>query len=410
MRIPANPRRLALRAASLAALLMAISPCARAADTAHTATKLVAGSTLESLAAGKVTYKQVRVRTISAQTAMIQHEGGIASVRLSELSPELQQRFGYNPDAAAAEAEKQKAAAFAAEQKRKLQLEAQKKALASRVTPEPPPSSRVETTVDQLLQRLGQPAEIKDRVDLRPRYNQLGLWIKNQGMRPSCAVFAIVSSLEFQSAEITGKAERFSEEYLLWATYKILNRKPRPVPEQLTSRDKIPDTLEERDEGFLLSEVVTALRTYGVVPRARMPNRVWAGPDDNLEPEESIIQEARATRRVAIHAIPGRDPEAVIANIIHALNAGVPVAIGLFWPDFVSPQSGFLDRQVPTKDYGHAVTLVGYKSDRGTLEDAVFTFKNSYGTEWGIDGYGTVTYRYLAENLNTAVVLEVQSQ
>jgi hypothetical protein len=406
MTISPLPRRLVLLA-TLTAFVLTVSPRAHGSDTINGTAKLVAGSTLDSLTAGKVTYTQVRVRAVSAQTAMIQHEGGIASVRLGDLSPELQQRFGYNPDAAAAEAEKQKAAAIAGEQKRKLQLEAQKKALASRLSPESASLEKRETTVDQLLQRLGQPAELKERVDLRPRYRELGLWIKNQGMRPSCAVFAIVSSLEFQFAEMTGKSERLSEEYLLWATYKILNRKPRPIPEQLTSKDKIPDNLENQDEGFLLSEVVTALRTYGVASRARMPNRVWADPDD-IEPDESIIQEARSTRRVAIHTIPGRDSEAIITNIIHALNAGVPVAIGLFWPDFVSPQSGYLDRQVPIKDYGHAVTLVGYKSERGAIEDAVFTFKNSYGTEWGVDGYGTVTHRYLAENLNTAVVLEVQ--
>jgi hypothetical protein len=227
-------------------------------------------------------------------------------------------------------------------------------------------------------------------------------------MRPSCAVFAIISSLEFQSAEITGKAERFSEEYLLWATHKILNRKPGTASEPPDSSAASADDLSNQDEGFLLSEVVTALRTYGVATRARMPNRVWGGSED-IQPDEHVIQEARATRRVSIHFIPGRDNETTIANIVHALNAGVPVAVGIFWPDFVSPKSGHLDRQTSAHGYGHAVTLVGYKSENGTVKDTVFTFKNSYGTEWGIDGYGTVTHRYLTTNLNTAVVLEIQT-
>jgi len=42
-------------------------------------------------------------------------------------------------------------------------------------------------------------------------------------------------------------------------------------------------------------------------------------------------------------------------------------------------------------DGGHAVTLVGYKSATGRIEDAVFIFKNSYGVDWGQGGYGTAT-------------------
>jgi hypothetical protein len=406
MTISALPRSLPLLVVMLTALLLAPAPCAHASDTASAPAPLVAGSTLDSLTFGKITYTQVRVRTVSAQTAMIQHAGGIASLRLRDLTPDLQQRFGYNPDAAAAEAEKQKAATTAAAELRQRQLAAQKKIPVAR-PPETTPAEIDDSKTDQLLRSLGQPPEVRTKVDLRPRYNELGLWIKNQGFRPSCAVFAVVSALEFQSAEITGKAERFSEEYLLWATYKLLNKKPRGIPEQTTSRAVIPEDLEKSDEGFLLREVVTALRTYGIPTRDRLPYQVWGG-NENDAPAAEIIQEARTARRVSIHPLPGRDPESLTVNAIHALNQGIPVAIGLIWPDSVPYKSGYIDRQKATKGYGHAVTLVGYKSDRGTLEDTVFTFKNSYGTEWGIDGYGFVTYRYLIENITEAIVLEIQ--
>src|SRR5690349_9139010 len=93
---------------------IAVSLRAQTPDTAVAPAPLAAGSTLDSLTVGQITYNQVRIRSISAQTAMIQHEGGIASLRLRDLSPDLQRRFGYNPDAAAAESEKQKAATAAA--------------------------------------------------------------------------------------------------------------------------------------------------------------------------------------------------------------------------------------------------------------------------------------------------------
>ncbi len=124
------PIRRALSVSSLWSLLLLLTGawCAHAADTATAGTaKLVPGSTLESITSGQVTYSQVRIRTISAQTVMIQHEGGIASIRLRDLPPDLQRRFGYSPDAAAAEAEKQKIAAVEAEKLRKSGWRSKKK-------------------------------------------------------------------------------------------------------------------------------------------------------------------------------------------------------------------------------------------------------------------------------------------
>ena len=70
--------------------------------------------------------------------------------------------------------------------------------------------------------------------------------------------------------------------------------------------------------------------------------------------------------------------------------------------------NGYLGNQAAAPDRGHAVTLVGYKSDSGRIEDAYFIYKNSWGPTWGQGGYGTVTYRYLSNYLHDAVLLEVQ--
>ena len=387
-------------AAALCAI--AVSLRAQTPDTAAPA-PIVTGATFDSLTVGKTTYTQVRVRTISAQTAMIQHAGGIVSLRLADLPPDLQQRFGYNPHAAAAEAEKQKAAEAAARERR-LQ-----EAAALKARPAPPVRASASTpaadsAVDAVLARFGQPPEIQPKVDLRTRFNELGLWIKNQGARPSCSVFAIVSALEFQSAELTGTATRFSEEYLLWATRKTLNRAPRAP----SSGSESPDDFKNADEGFSLPEVVTALRTYGIPPRETMPNRfteVSAG-----DPPLEIVEQARKTRRVSVHLLPGRDGPARVESLIHALNAGLPVPAGMAWPREYNWRTGFLDKQSVLEGDGHAITFVGYKSDTGRIEDTVFTFKNSWGVRWGIDGYGTATYDFLCKHLWLAVILEVQPQ
>jgi hypothetical protein len=140
-----------------------------------------------------------------------------------------------------------------------------------------------------------------------------------------------------------------------------------------------------------------------------MPNTFGTNIRSIAEPPPTVVQEARTHQRVFVHVLPGRDRTTRINNLVLSLNAGLPVAIGMAWPNYRSLRGGFLDGQKPVADSGHAVTIVGYKSGSGRLEDTVFVFKNSYGPTWGQGGYGTVTYAYLHNYLNDAVLLEVQS-
>src|SRR3954462_14653037 len=102
-----NPRRLRLRlspialAVGLAAATLVIGGGGVAAEVASPA-KLGAGAAFETLQAGKTTYQNVKVRSVNARTLMISHAGGIASIRLRDLSPELQAAFGYDPEVEAA--------------------------------------------------------------------------------------------------------------------------------------------------------------------------------------------------------------------------------------------------------------------------------------------------------------------
>ena len=255
---------------------------------------------------------------------------------------------------------------------------------------------------------IGVPPELKASVDLRTKYLDLGLTVKNQGARPSCAVFAIVSALEFQNAELTGQPERFSEEYLTWATCKTLNRAPRLTVEAAAAADiESVDAKEIDDEGFALSEVVTALRAYGIPLQSRLPY-TFGRTNTVAEPPAEVIAEARSHRRVSVFGLPGRDQPARVANLLHALNEGVPVAVDLAWPSARSVRTGYLNSQRPQPNGGHAVTIVGYENKTGALADTIFTFKNSWGVRWGVGGFGYVTYAYLLANLQDAAVLEVE--
>jgi C1A family cysteine protease len=126
------------------------------------------------------------------------------------------------------------------------------------------------------------------------------------------------------------------------------------------------------------------------------------------DPPDDVVADARRHCQVFVHRLPGRQPAAIVANIIHALNRGVPVVVGVRWPNWRASRSGYLSKQEPLEGSGHAVTIVGYKTESGTLESTVFTLRNSWGIRWGNNGYGQATYEYLSRWLSDAIILEVR--
>ncbi|HVT71528.1 MAG TPA: C1 family peptidase [Lacunisphaera sp.] len=343
------------------------------------------GTAIDSLPAGGTTYQHVVVRSVNARTIMFTHDGGMASVHLRDLPPEWQARFHYDAaaDTAADEALRSPPAVAAPTPARR---------------PVGLAAAKAGAAFDALMQSFGQPADIMEKVDLRQAFFTFDLWVKDQGHRPSCAVFAIVSALEFQNARAVGKGQKFSEEYLLWAVRKMLRRLPAPGALAVGNDDY--------DEGFTLAEAVDALRAYGIPLQASMPNTFGTKIDAIEDPSADIVREAREHKRVFLHALPGRDGPTRVNNLILALNAGMPVPVGMLWPNVYLPH-GYISTQKPTPNAGHAVTIVGYLSPTRKLEDTTFIFKNSWGPRWGQGGYGTVSYSYLVDNLTDGVLLEL---
>jgi len=343
------------------------------------------GTRLEKLTVGAATYRDVQVKTVNTRTVLFLHRDGMASIKLSELDPALQEKFGYDP-AAEAESDAAMQAAIKERKARAAAVAAQRRA----------PQS--ESKFEVMLRQFGTPATCQEEVDLRPRFRELELHAKDQGRRPSCSVFAVVSALEYLNAQSTGTARKFSEEYLIWATGRVIQRLGTAVEDRSQAGD-------DADTGYALTEVVTALRSYGIPPESSMPNTIGRTTNVTAEPSAAVITEARVNAQVSVHLVPGRDTATQLNNIIHALNAGVPVAIGAGWPRFRNMRAALLNSQPPA--YHHAVTIVGYRCPTGKLEDTTFIFKNSWGVGWGANGYGYATYRYLVQNMHTAMVLEL---
>ena len=150
------------------------------------------------------------------------------------------------------------------------------------------------------------------------------------------------------------------------------------------------------------------MRTYGVPSVAETPG-FGSDPSGDVgdAPDESIVEAARKRSGIRSYAIPGRDIEILLGNIVHALNAGSPVVVGMAWPYYSSiRKTAYLQSQEPRPGYGHAVTLIGYRCPSGELEDITFIFRNSWGVKWGAGGYGYAKYEYMIKNLYNAHVIE----
>jgi hypothetical protein len=347
-----------------------------------------------TLEVGGVVYRDVKVLSVSPSTVTIRHAAGIVQLSLRKLSPELQQRFGYDPEEESLET------TMIENERRMAQRAAAKDSDATAVARKKPRFD--DTPVGRALSRFGTPAELRS-VDLRARYRELELGTKSQGLRPSCAVFAVLSALEYQNAAL-GTPEQLSEEYLIWATRRTLGI---PFGEKRLVGDA--DEGDTRDAGFTLQEVLAALRAYGVPLQKEMPNTFGLGMEKIPDPSDDTIATARTRRQVSTYSVPGVNGAVKIANIMHALNEGVPVVVGLRWPHWRSlTQAPVLSQQTPMEGRSHAVTIVGYFSNNGQPSGLRFIFKNSWGIRWGTGGYGFAEIGYLERNLLDAVVLEVR--
>ncbi|WP_309400165.1 C1 family peptidase [Cerasicoccus maritimus] len=334
---------------------------------------------------GDQVYHKVVIKEVTPRAVIILHSKGITQIPLADLPPEAQKKFGYDPEAAAADeqrAEREHAKAL----QRKAKLES---------SPSKPKPWSANSLTTELALAFRQNPEVKSEVDLRPELRELGLFSKSQGRRPSCSIFAIVGALEFQASK-EGKPVQFSEDYAIWATRQYL-------ADQQSGRSA---DYGEGDAGFALIDVINALAQYGLVPYDEMPNTFGSGMERIEPPEPALLKQAKRSMQLNALRMDSGNPNTSINHIVHALNRGLPVIIGVAWPHENTLRSApMISGQNPVSM--HAVTLVGYRSnDDG--ENLRFVFKNSWGPLWGSGGYGWITADYLKEHLSTAYVLDPQ--
>lgn len=348
------------------------------------ASPLFAVDSYETLQVGNDVYHRVVVLSANESSLSIRHARGIAQVPLAKLSAALQVKYGYD-SARASEREAQ-----LAEQRRQQVVEQQQRIVAAKKTTQSKAASSASSS-NGGFSKFGTKPTIQAEVDLRQRFRSHGIRIRSQ-KGPSCSVHAILAALEYQYAEGHDRVLNLSEPYLVNATSRSLGRPDAVGFDEKTGR------ANGWDAGFALEHVFQAIRGHGLAYEQTREEREAKKPYARLE---SVA--------FSPFAVPGIRTPRGIENMIHVLNADMPLVVGVYWPAYSRiAHTSVLGKQPVSPNGGHAVAIIGYQCEDGNIENAKFIFRNSWGDDWGAGGYGFFTYEYLMKNLTSCYVVELR--
>jgi C1A family cysteine protease len=186
--------------------------------------------------------------------------------------------------------------------------------------------------------------------DLRPFDTK----IRNQGDRGWCTAFASISAIE-NIAKNGGKTYNLSEIYL-WNLYKQYD---------------MYEAIDAANKNFILTE------------------KQW--PYDAEKPMSVYLKRAKGVAKAKSYM-----ELTSINDVLVAINNKKPIMLAAettpFWG---SPNRGVITPKGVVEG-AHAITITGYYYDPNneTTGGGFFVFKNSWGQDWGDDGYGYLPFKY----------------
>lgn len=232
----------------------------------------------------------------------------------------------------------------------------------------------------KLLQAVGYNETPTGAIDYRPNLPP----VFDQGDRGSCVACATVwtpkAFAEINEGDFPAKG--------LSAAY-------------LYSRCKQLDGIP-KSEGTYLRVAMQVLQKYGVCPEAAMPYSTLTSLESPKVPGISGIAEAQAgqykiSAYAQIASTTDTDRSGLLATIRQALAREGPFVMALLvCTNFTPDANGRLPLPRGTVLGGHAVGIVGDLPDIGCL-----ILRNTWGREWGIDGYAYLPYEWLTRKSDT---------
>jgi len=219
--------------------------------------------------------------------------------------------------------------------------------------------------------KLGAPNKVDHTLDMSP--------VKDQGQLGSCVGFAVSAMKECQEKKeheeelAKGKRGRkkvydYSEAWVYWNSKKI---------------DPWPN-----EEGTSIRYALKVLQKIGVPTEKGWP---YKDVGDIGEPERWAKMVARWALIESYYRIGN-----LIDLKLALVNGPVPIGVPCFYEIFFVGSDGIVPYPASPDDVygGHAVCVVGYDNDAQRIK-----FKNSWGKNWGENGYGYLSYKYINDFL-----------
>jgi C1A family cysteine protease len=220
--------------------------------------------------------------------------------------------------------------------------------------------------------RMMSTAQLPTTVSLRTNCSP----VRNQRDIGSCTGFAVAAGVEYLRRTDEDKFKTiYSPMFLYYEARKAIN-------------------LIDQDSGCYIRDAVKTINKIGVPPESVCKY---------YEPEMNFRRKppARAYREAARWRIDEYYRCTSLLQILDALAKGYPVVGGFTCYSNMWGSNTWNTGLVPmptSTSYsmgGHAVLFMGYDRNAGTLN-----FKNSWGTQWGDNGYGRLPFGYVEQGMS----------
>jgi C1A family cysteine protease len=247
---------------------------------------------------------------------------------------------------------------------------------------------------DKLYAAIQPSITVPDSVDLRKYCS----YVEDQGKLMSCTGNACAGMLEILENK-TSPSTQVPKPVSSWDRFLIAAGLKLPQATQYQGfqdvsrlfiyyNARVIDGLQNQDRGAVIRSALKSLNSIGYCWEKDWQYN-WAKV--NAKPPMGCYEDAKKRTIIEYHIM------LTVSEMINCLAEGFPFVIGLsifdrFESDYVR-RTGIVNmpERSEASRGGHAVCVVGYNK-----KDSRFIVRNSWGALWGMDGYFTIPFDYVA--------------